>query len=52
MKKDETELDDHKKKMIEEIKQLNRTEMFTPKPNKKISILSKVLRILGYGKKE
>jgi hypothetical protein len=35
--------------MIEEIKNLDKTELF--KPKKKISIIDKILKILGYGKK-
>jgi len=37
--------------MIEEIKNLNKTEYIKPKPKKKISIIDKILKILGYGKK-
>jgi hypothetical protein len=37
--------------MIEDIKKLNRDEMFKPKPKNKISIIDKLLKILGYGKK-
>jgi hypothetical protein len=37
--------------MIKEIKSLDKTEMFKPKPKNKISIISKILKILGYGKK-
>jgi hypothetical protein len=37
--------------MINEIKKLDKTEMFKPKPKKKISIIEKILKILGYGKK-
>lgn len=51
MEKDKNELTDHKNKLIDEIKQLDRTKMFDPKPNKKISIFNKLLKILGYGKK-
>ena len=35
--------------MIDEIKKLNRNEMFKPKPKK--TFMSKILMILGYGKK-
>lgn len=51
MKKDQKELDDHKKKMIEEIKTIDKNKMFLPVPKKKISILDKMLIIFGYGKK-
>jgi hypothetical protein len=37
--------------MIDEIKKLDKTELFKPKPKKKISIIDKILKILGYGKK-
>jgi hypothetical protein len=37
--------------MIEEIKSLNKEEIFKPKPKNKVSIIDKILKILGYGKK-
>jgi len=36
-------------KMIEEVKKLDKKEIF--KPKKKVSIIDKLLKILGYGKK-
>lgn len=51
MKKDQTELENQKKQMIEEIKKIKKEEIFQPKPKKKISLISKILMILGYGKK-
>jgi hypothetical protein len=51
MEKDKTEISSHKSQMIEEIKKLDKTELFKPKPKKKISIIDKILKILGYGKK-
>lgn len=51
MEKDEVELKNHKTKTIEEIKQLDKSKMFISKPNKRVSIYNKLLRILGYGKK-
>lgn len=51
MKKDEIEINDHKRKMIEEIKSIDKNKMFLPTPKKKISILEKILIIFGYGKK-
>jgi hypothetical protein len=51
MVKDSSEIQTHKSQMIEEIKSLNKSEMFKPKPKNKISIISKILKILGYGKK-
>ena len=50
MKKDSNEIAHHKQKAIEEIKQLDKTKMFQPKPKKKVSILRKILMIFGYGK--
>jgi hypothetical protein len=35
--------------MIDEIKKIDRQEIF--KPEKKVSIIDKLLKILGYGKK-
>lgn len=51
MVKDKAEMEIQKKQMIEEIKKLNKEEMFKPKPKNKISIIDKLLKILGYGKK-
>ena len=51
MEKDKVATDIQKKQMIEEIKKLDKTEMFKPKPKEKKSIISKILMILGYGKK-
>jgi len=51
MEKDKKETEIQKKQMIEEIKKLNKEEMFKPKPKNKISIIDKLLKILGYGKK-
>jgi hypothetical protein len=49
MEKDKKEIEIQKIQMIEEIKKLNKTELF--KPKKKVSIIDKILKILGYGKK-
>jgi uncharacterized protein (DUF169 family) len=38
-------------KMIEEIKRIDRKKLFEEKPKNKISIMDKILKILGYGKK-
>ena len=51
MEKDLTEIDLHKKKVIEEIKKIDKSILGQPKPKKKISILDKILIIFGYGKK-
>jgi hypothetical protein len=37
--------------MIEEVKKLDRKKMFKEKPKNKVSIIDKILKILGYGKK-
>lgn len=51
MEKDQREIQEQKKKLVEEIKSLDRTQMFVEKPKKKISIWDKILIIFGYGKK-
>ncbi len=51
MEKDKLELTNHKNQLIEEIKSIDKSKMFLPKPKKKISILNRILIILGYGKK-
>ena len=38
-------------KTISEIKNINKDELFAPKQKNKVSLLSKLLIILGYGKK-
>jgi hypothetical protein len=45
------QIQNHKEKMIEEIKKLDRKKLFEEKPKNKISIMDKMLKILGYGKK-
>jgi len=37
--------------LIEEIRGLDKKEMFKPKPKQKKSLLKKIMLILGYGKK-
>ena len=51
MEKDKSDLEMEKKRMIEEIKKIKKEDLFRPKEKNKISILSKILKILGYGKK-
>ena len=51
MKKDNKEIQNHKTQMIEEIKKLDKRKMFEEKPKNKVSIIDKILKILGYGKK-
>jgi hypothetical protein len=50
MEKDQTEIQNHKKKLIEDIKKLDKTKMFV-KEQKKLSIIDKILLIFGYGEK-
>ena len=49
MEKDRKEIQIQKNQMIEEIKKLDKKELF--KPKEKVSIIDKILKILGYGKK-
>jgi hypothetical protein len=51
MEKDSLEIETSKKRMIDEIKSLDKNKMFQPKPKKKVSIIDKILKILGHGKK-
>lgn len=51
MEKDNKEIQEHKKNLVKEIKALDKSQMFTEKPKKKISIWDKILIIFGYGKK-
>jgi len=37
--------------MINEIKSFDKSKMFQQKPKNKVSIIDKILKILGYGKK-
>jgi len=45
MKKDSEEVKSHKKKVIDEIKKIDKKKIFEPIPKKKISILEKILII-------
>lgn len=49
--KDRKQIQNHKRKMIEEIKQIDKSQMFKEPKKKKISIFTKILIIFGYGKK-
>ena len=51
IKKDEVDILQNKKKIIDEIKQLKKENLFVKPQQKKISILEKFLLIIGYGKK-
>jgi hypothetical protein len=49
--KDKKEINNHKEKMIKEIKSLDKMKMFEKPEKPKISLFKKILLILGYGKK-
>jgi hypothetical protein len=51
MEKDSKEIQNHKMKLIEEIKKIDKTTMFKEPKMKKLSFFQKVLIIFGYGKK-
>lgn len=52
MKKDEKEIQNHKMKMIEEIKKIDRNEIIPkPAPKQKLTFIKKIAKIFGYGKK-
>jgi hypothetical protein len=51
MKRDEMEILKHKSKLIDEIKTLDKKEMFKVPEKKKISFFTKILMIFGHGKK-
>jgi hypothetical protein len=49
--KDQREILNQKRRMIEEIKKIDKTQMFKEPEKKKINIFTKILMIFGYGKK-
>jgi len=51
MEKDNLEIKTTKNQMIDEIKKIDKTKMFTPKEKKKIGLWDRILIIFGYGKK-
>lgn len=51
IQKDNLQTEVHKKKMIEEIKSLDKSKMFIAPPKKRISLFKKILIAFGYGKK-
>jgi len=51
MEKDQKEIISNKTKLIEEIKRLDKTEMFKVPVKEKIGFFKKILIILGNGKK-
>lgn len=54
MKKDELEIETHKKRLINQIKNIDKTKMFIVEPEsfkKKVSFFDKLLLVFGYGKK-
>jgi hypothetical protein len=50
-KKDRLEIDTHKTKMIEDLKKIDKSKMFVKPEKKKISVIDKILKIFGYGRK-
>lgn len=51
VERDNLEIKTTKNQMIEEIKKIDKTKMFTSKEKKKIGFWKKILIIFGYGKK-
>jgi hypothetical protein len=51
IQKDNSQTEQHKQKMIQEIKSLDRSKMFIPPDKKKKSLLKKILIVFGYGEK-
>ena len=52
MKKDEKEIQNHKMKMIDEIKKIKKDEIVPkPTPKEKLTFIKKIAKIFGYGKK-
>lgn len=52
MKKDDKAVQNHKKKLIDEIKKIDRTKMLNVQVKPKISFITKLSIILGWKKKE
>lgn len=50
-KKDELEIENYKTKIIQDLKNVDKTKMFVKPEKKKISIFNKILIIFGYGRK-
>jgi hypothetical protein len=50
-KKDELEIENYKTKIIQDLKNVDKTKMFVKPEKKKISIFNKILMIFGYGRK-
>ena len=51
LKRDEVEILNHKDKLINEIKSLDKNKMFKVPEKKKINFFTKILMIFGHGKK-
>jgi hypothetical protein len=53
IKKDKDQTDEHKRKLIEEIKSWDKSKILNPlpPPKKKISLWTKILIVMGHGKK-
>ena len=52
MTKDEKEIQNHKMKMINELKKIDKNELIPkPTPKEKLTFIKKIAQIFGYGKK-
>lgn len=52
MTKDDKEIQNHKMKMIDELKKFDRNELIPkPTPKQKLTLIKKLALIFGYGKK-
>lgn len=51
-KKDELEIENYKLKIIQDLKNIDKTKMFVKPEKKKISVFNKILMIFGYGREK
>lgn len=51
MDKDQKEVETHKNQMIEEIRKIDKNNLFINEPKPKKSVFKKILMIFGYDKK-
>lgn len=51
-KKDRLEIENHKAKIIQDLKTMDKSKMFVKPEKKKISVFNKILMIFGYGRKK
>ena len=49
--KDQKAILNHKRRMIEEIKKIDKSKIFEEPKKEKINIFTKILMVFGYGKK-